>query len=74
MKPHIITPESREQTIASLEFESVVWVGLRDRVERTAGGDAMLIKDRDKSMRRINYLLEDLFRQTVVCGVEHVGA
>lgn len=75
MKPRIISPETeREETIAYLEFESVVWVQLRDRALRTDNRDAALVGFRDQSMTRLNHLLEDYFRQTVVCGVEHVEA
>lgn len=55
----------KEETLAYLERESAIYVGVRARAERAGGMNGELNKLRDESMARLDHLLEDLFAQTV---------
>lgn len=61
MAKKIQTPEqARQEVVCYLEFELPVWQQLRDRDERANHMDGMLVRERTRSMDRINHLLEDL--------------
>lgn len=61
------TPDQeREETLAYLERERELWLGLRGRVDRTGGRDAQLSRAYEQSNDRMNHLLEDLFAQNVM--------
>lgn len=58
--------QEREETLAYLERERELWLGLRHRVGRTGGRDIQLSTAYDQSNDRMNHLLEDLFAQQVM--------
>lgn len=67
--PKPITEQDREETLSYLSHEDSRWVNLKQRVERTAGGDGELLKLKQESMGRLDHMLEDLFMQNVVLSV-----
>jgi len=58
--------EEREQTLANLERERDLWLGLKTRVERTGGRDAQLSLHYEASNDRMNRLLENYFGQLLM--------
>lgn len=53
------TPE-QEVILAHLEYETPVWLALKQRAERAGNLNAEFNQERDQSMERINFLLETL--------------
>lgn len=58
--------QEREQTLANLERERELWLGLKGRVERTGGRDAQLSLHYEASNDRMNGLLERYFGQLLM--------
>ena len=60
------SPElEKEETLAYLERESAIYVGIRARAERAGGMNGELNRLRAESMARLDHLLDDLFAQSV---------
>lgn len=59
-----LEPDQRyEETLAYLERERLLWLGLRVRNERTGHGDSQLALHYKASNDRMNMLLDDLYGQ-----------